>query len=200
MDDVILQSLKADLVRMRGRLDTVEEEVRQLRRVRDAKIDLFRQVRWCITSEPEDEDEDYPTSGTVFPIKFLDAHFTATAGAQAFESTARSTDPQTVAFCSHYVKVATPCPVFWLRGLGAADAGEWWLLDLSLEVHRGVTAATNNKGSHGNVTRYTDGTNTPSGDTDDVFNDFIDVGSGKIVIYVKIGNKYYLIAVECPPE
>ena len=200
MDDVIMQSLKADLVRLRARLGTVEEEVRQLRRLRDAKVDLFRQVRWCITCDPEDEDEDYPTAGTVFPIKFLDAHFTATVGTQTFVSTARSTEPQTVAFCAHYVKVNTPCPCFWLRGLGDDEAGEWWLLDLSQEFHRGVTTEPNDKGSNGDVSRYTDGTNTLSGDTDDVYNDFIDVGSGKIVMYVKIGAKYYLVAVECPPE
>jgi hypothetical protein len=199
MHDVMLQSLKADLARMHARMSALESEVLQLRRAREAKVDLFRQVRWCITCEPEDEEEEYPASGTVFPIKFLDAHFEATAGDQDFESSDRSDVPTTVAFCAHYVPVNTPCPVFWLRGLGGADAGEWWLLDLTVEWHRGVTDEAMNKGATKPVSRYTDGTDADSGLTDQVHNDFINVGAGKIVIYVKIGGVYYLVAVECPP-
>jgi hypothetical protein len=132
MHDVMLQSLKADLSRMHARLSALESEVQQLRRVREAKLDVFRQVRWCITCAPEDEEEEYPTTpANVFPIKFLDCHFTPTAGLQTLSHTARQTAAATVAHAStgQFVPEGVPLPCFWLRGLGGADAGEWWLLD-----------------------------------------------------------------------
>lgn len=202
MDDVLLQSLKAEIGRLRARMSGLEMEMEQLRRVREAQLQTFLQVQWCITCEPEDEEAEYPTSGTVFPIKFLDAHFVGTAGNQAFAKTERSEKAVTLAFCSHYMPVNTPCPVFWKRGLGDPDAdetGEWWLLDLSLGWHRGITTARLDKGGHANVTRYTPGTTTPvSGDPDVVYNELATVGPEKVVYYMPAGDKLFVFAAECP--
>lgn len=66
-----------------------------------------------------------------------------------------------------------------------------------VEIHRGVTNAQINKGStSGTVSRYTDGTDTDSGTDDTVTNDLADIGSGKKVIYVKLGSIYYILNSE----
>lgn len=67
----------------------------------------------------------------------------------------------------------------------------------STEIHRGTTDASISKGASGTVSRYTDGTNTDSTTNDTVNNDFANVGSGKVVAYVKLGSNYYMIAAEC---
>lgn len=206
MDDVMLQSLKKDLGGMRARIVALESEVQQLRRVRDAKLDTFLQVRWCITCLPKAEDEEdepeYPTSGNVFPIKFLDAHFTPTPGSGSLVKTERSEEAVTLGYCQHYLPIDTPCPVFWKRGLGSETAGEWWLLDMGTPIYRGRTSGRINKGDSGSVTRFIAGTSTPDDppQTDNVYNDYIDIGDDKIVHYAPDGDRLYLFAVECPPD
>lgn len=68
------------------------------------------------------------------------------------------------------------------------------------KLHRGVTDGAIAKGASGTVSRYTPGTTTDSGTNDTMYNELIDVGSGKVVHYMRNGDKLYMIAVECPPE
>lgn len=65
-------------------------------------------------------------------------------------------------------------------------------------VHRGVTDGAINKNASGTVSRYTPGTTTDSGENDTVENEYANVGSGKKVAYIRNGDKFYMIAAECP--
>jgi hypothetical protein len=61
------------------------------------------------------------------------------------------------------------------------------------EFHRGITAAALTKNVAGNVSRYTAGTTTLSGDTDSVISEFRGIAIGKKVSYIKSGDNYYLL-------
>jgi hypothetical protein len=66
-------------------------------------------------------------------------------------------------------------------------------------IHRGITAATLNKGSNANVTRYKPGTTTSAGITDSVKNEFANIASGKVIYYFRdVDGTYYVLAGECP--
>jgi hypothetical protein len=157
MHDVQLQSLKADLSRMAHRLAALESEVQQLRRIREPVLDRFVQVRWAVTCEPlqpEDPEEDpvgYPEAGTVFPIKFLDAHFVAELGDREFSNEERSEDQQWVAYHDSYLLVDTKIVVFWQRGLGDDandnDYGVWWVLKAPTHYYGKLTQTLAQNGS-----------------------------------------------------
>jgi hypothetical protein len=88
----------------------------------------------------------------------------------------------------------------WISAL-AADTDMFELVAAPAgRIFRGVTTQNNDKGSHGNVSRYIDGTNTASGTTDDVFNDYIDIGFPKVIHYNELGGKFWVIAAPCPPK
>jgi len=127
MDDR-LQPLKLEIAKLQRRLDAAESRLDQCRGQRDPKVDRELQIRWAETCNPS--SGSYPIAGsgaTVFPIKFLDAHFTATIGVQSFDSTTRQSAQAAVVYSSQYLAVNTKIPVFWCRGLGDEDAGEWWI-------------------------------------------------------------------------
>jgi len=111
-------------------VDAIKRELDQLRRIRFPQADLHRDIRWAMTVGTV--PSDYPdTAANTFPIRFLDAHFTKTAGLRTFLYSNRSTDPVTLAHAAtgQYIPSGLPLPVFWQRGLGAEDSGEWWFLD-----------------------------------------------------------------------
>ena len=68
----------------------------------------------------------------------------------------------------------------------------------SFEFHRGVTDGAITKGTSGTVSRYTEGTTSDSGTNDTVQNEIANIGSGKVIYYVKSGSNYYAITGECP--
>lgn len=114
--------------RLLARVEALEAQIESFRRERQAYSQVPQQVRWCVTTS----SESFPIADTnVFQIKFIDAHFTAATGVQALTKSNRSGPPQTFAHAAtgRFVPEGVPLPCFWLRGLGANDAGEWWLLD-----------------------------------------------------------------------
>jgi len=117
-----------ELAELRRRLRALEEQVDQFRRVRVPTPASPLQVRWCVTTAGGDA---WPTgSANVFPIRFLDPDFTATQGLRNFNRVPRSANSAAYAF-SHrdWVPEGVPLLAVHQRGLGAADAGEWWLLE-----------------------------------------------------------------------
>lgn len=133
MNDV-QQSAFFELRRLIARVNALESQIEQFRRGRVAYSQVPDQVRWCVTISDDDEEleDPYPVEdANVFPIRFIDTHFVATAGVQAFEQDARSTGRVTWAHAGtgRYVPVNVPLPCFLKRGLGPEGSGEWWLLD-----------------------------------------------------------------------
>jgi hypothetical protein len=65
--------------------------------------------------------------------------------------------------------------------------------------YRGITTEDLDKGSSADVTRYEPGTTTPTGDDpDEVNNELADIGTGKVVYYLRDGSNLYVFAAECP--
>jgi hypothetical protein len=133
--DVRGQSPLAEFNALVARVKNLEAEVQQLRRTREPTLGTFQQVRWAVTCEPANDEEDeevpYPEDGaTVFPIRFLDAHFVATIGEQDFESQQRDDEQQAVVYSDMYLPVDTTLVVFFQRGGGTSDEndGIWWVL------------------------------------------------------------------------
>jgi hypothetical protein len=124
----VLDDYRRELQRMRQQVGVLQEQMQQFRRARIGASDLFRQVRWAQTCSPT--AGDYPESGdnpTVFPIRFLDAHFEPTIGLQSLDTSARQTGQATVCYSATFLALGTTLPVFWLRGLGEdGDEGEWF--------------------------------------------------------------------------
>lgn len=189
------------LIRRVERLEDVCRRQQELLDSVGGREALVTENRWVYLAKTIKVGSTYPTSGNTFGLQFIDREFTPTEGTQSATDHTRSATSQAVGrtFDGNYIPAGTPVlAVPAPAAPGTSGKGRWHIVSIGGELHRGITAGANNKGSHGNVTRYIDGTNTSSV-TDDVFNDFINVISGKVVIYAKIGSKYYLIAVECPP-
>ena len=124
------KSLPVRLLEAELDLSALHRELDQLRRVRFPQADLHRDIRWAMTvgSVPS----TYPAvDANTFPIRFLDAHFTKSAGLRTFTYHNRSDVPVTIAHAAtgQYIPPDLPLPVFWQRGLGAEGSGEWWFLD-----------------------------------------------------------------------
>lgn len=129
-----LDQLEADLRQARQELD-------QLRRVRQPALDLPEQPRLAVTCDPE--QGSYPAvNANVFPIKFVDADYTATPGPQSLTKTNRQAAQATVALfpSGNWIPNGTVISVYQCRGLGGASAGDWFILDGPKEFFCRLTA------------------------------------------------------------
>jgi hypothetical protein len=117
-----------EIRRLQASVLSLQTQLAQIHAQRPPATVLPQQVRWAVTCAAY--GADYPSgNANAFPIKFLDAHFTATQGEQTFESSERNAEPAAIAFSKFgYVPINTPVPVFELRGLGSSTAGVWWIL------------------------------------------------------------------------
>lgn len=124
-------------------------------------------------------------------------------------SAAGSTSAQIVPFNTAIVETANDESLFLLNNntvkIGVQN-GEEIIVEIVVQVtvecvdaggsglKRGITTEDINKGASGNVSEYTDGTNTTNGQTRSVRNDYGKVLSGKIVTYAQLGDNYYMVA------
>lgn len=105
-------------------------ELDSLRRVRQPIQATQEQPKLAITCSPA--SGSYPVvNANVFPIKFLDCDYTATTGQRTLTQTARQAAQATVALfpSGNWIPNGTVVSVYQARGLGAADAGDWFILD-----------------------------------------------------------------------
>lgn len=120
-----------------NRLLILEQDLREtqraieaIRRERQPQFVFPQQPKLAITCDPA--TGSYPTfNANVFPIKFLDADFTATTGQRTLNKTNRQEDAATVALfpSGNWIPKDTVLPVFQCRGLGDEDAGDWFFAD-----------------------------------------------------------------------
>lgn len=87
-----------------------------------------------------------------------------------------------------------------LQCVWMAGSRRWEVLAASAATfYRGITTGALNKGSSVGVTRYDAGaTTTTNGNTDTVNNELANIGSGKVVYYLRDGSNFYVFATECP--
>lgn len=130
------------------RLELLEADLRQaqlelasLRRARNPALDVKEQPRLAVTCDPA--SGSYPVvNANVFPIKFVDADYTATPGPQSLTKTNRQAAQATVALfpSGNWIPNGTVVSVFQCRGLGGASAGDWFILDGPKEYFCRLTA------------------------------------------------------------
>jgi hypothetical protein len=138
-----------EIERLRRRCDQLETMVKQLASAREATINAVQAIRWAETIESE--GEPWPTeSANVFPIRFVDPHFTAEQGLQDFEREPRSEERQAFALSwVDWLPKNEPFMVFEQRGLGPDEAGIWWFINPPL-THIGVYEAELTQGGTAN--------------------------------------------------
>jgi hypothetical protein len=162
--------------------------------------------RWLYVAKTIKVGGTYPTTGNTFGLQFLDREYTPTQGDRAVTDHTRSATKQAIGrtFDGRYVSegkvvIAFPAP----PPPNTTGKGRWWILDISVEIHRGVTLQRIEKLQSGEVKRFVDGSNqfAKSGDddiVDTVVDDWATIDTGKLCAYAKIGGSYYMLAGECP--
>ena len=196
-------TIPANLMR---RIESLEATVQRQQQVINALSGRDVQLterRWVYLAKTIRVGEEYPATGNTFGLQFIDREFTPEEGTQSATDHARSATSQAVGrtFSGEYLAEGTPVlAVPAPRPPGTTGKGRWHIVALNAQIKRGVTDEEILKGDSGNVSRYLDGTDDDSGATDEIRNDYIDVGVGKSVMYVTLGGVKYIFDVECPPE
>ena len=113
---------------------TLLRDVDGIRRVREAQFVLPEQPRLAVTCDPA--ANSYPSANAnVFPIKFLDADYTVPNFSGSALVSLTKSNRQTAAACTalfptgNWIPKGTAVSVYQCRGLGADDAGDWFILD-----------------------------------------------------------------------
>jgi hypothetical protein len=160
--------------------------------------------RWVYLAKTIKVGATYPTSGNTFGLQFIDREFSPLEGNQTATDRTRSATSQQVGrtLDGSYIEEGTviacvPAPL----PPGTSGKGRWHILTSGTVIHRGITLEPMTKGSliGSAVTRYLPGTRTLSTITDQVFDEYVDVATGKKVAYMAEGSSLWLLAVECPP-
>lgn len=181
------KSADPEVQRLRQRLDELEQQVKQLARVRQPKITLPPHgPLLCEANESIAQGDEAEVEILVFDE---DDGEIGLSGETFNAQEVLMEDGDTA------IEEGTKLIVQWIDGKSCIT-GIW---NQGLKVHRGVTTEDIDKGDAGGVSRYDDGTNTPSGIVDTVQNDYIDIGTSKNVMYIELAGTNYLFAVECPP-
>jgi hypothetical protein len=129
MSDV-LPPLPTRIHRLEVTVQTLLRDIDSLRRARDPQLILPEQPRLAVTCDPS--SGSYPTANAnCFPLKFVDAYFTATAGQQTLTKANRQAAQAVIALfpTGNWIPNGTVVSVYQCRGLGGEDDGDWFILD-----------------------------------------------------------------------